>query len=321
MALGLQGIQQGVGVQPVIAYEGDFASSNPRASVLMGPGGFISGSSGLSAGRFAWATSQFQDADNAPAVLNNFGSGPVTGFVGRHQIGLITQYLASATLLSPQGFSVWAYSAGDFFVRNASASYAGPGLKVFARYTDGAAYAFAAAGTAPPGSLSLTTSTIAAATAFAGTGSISGNVLTITNSTAGQLVPGSIITGTGVATGSQVVAQLTSTAAAGALGTTGTYALSIGEQSVSSTAIAGTYGILTVGGGGSPAFGSILSGGTAAAGTQVWGQLTATTFVVSPSQAVASATLTATVGIETKWITMSGGAATEVLKMSSYPLG
>lgn len=309
--------QSQVFVQPAPGIAGDFVTSNPRASVLAGPGGLVCGPSGVTVGRFAWLSNQFVDQDNAPQILNNFGFGPVAGFVGRHQQGLITTYLAEAGMVIPQGREVTAYSAGDFFMLNSGTTYCQPLMKAYANLANGAV-SFAATGAAPT-SL-LTTSSIAAATALAATGSISGNVLTLTAVSAGLALPGSIITGTNVATGTQIVAQLTSTASLGALGTTGTYALSIGEQTIASEAIAGTYGVLTVGAG-TPISGGVLSGGTAAAGTTVWGQLTATTWVVSPSQTVASATLTEATGVETKWIAMSGGAAGEIIKCSSWALG
>ena len=46
-----------VGVQPAPAVEGDFASSNPRFSVLFGPGGAVAGPLGLVIGRFCWRSS------------------------------------------------------------------------------------------------------------------------------------------------------------------------------------------------------------------------------------------------------------------------
>jgi len=174
-----------------------------------------------------------------------------------------------------------------------------------------------AAGTAV-GSVSMTTSSIAAATALAATGSISGNVLTLTAVSAGVATPGMIITGTNVATGSQIVAQLSGTA-----GGVGTYALNIGEQTIASEAIAGTNGVLTIGGGGPPTIGSVITGGTASTSppTIVWSQLTATTWVVSPSQTVASATLAASTNIESKWIAESAGAAGELIKITSQARG
>ena len=90
------GIQSSVTVQPAPAIAGDFASANPRYTVDAGPGGLIAGPSGVTIGLFAWASFQYNDADGAPAALNNYGAGPVTGFVGRSEQGLITTYLAQS---------------------------------------------------------------------------------------------------------------------------------------------------------------------------------------------------------------------------------
>jgi hypothetical protein len=311
-----RGVQNQVGGLPAPAVSGDFASANwNRYSVLSGPGGLVAGSLGVFVGQFAWLSQQFLDPDNAAQIVNSFGNGVPDGFVARPtNPAIITTYLADATMLVNAGQPLTLASGGDYWCVNNGTTQALVGQKAYANLNNGQV-SFAATGS-PPGSLSLTTSTIAAATAFAGTGSISGNVLTITAQSAGALVPGSIITGTGVATGSQVVAQLTSTAAAGALGTTGTYALSIGEQTVASEAIAGTYGVLTVGGGGPAVPGGVLSGTGVTTGTVVWGQLSATTWVVSPSQTTASTTIAETTTVETKWFARSSGAAGELVKIS-----
>jgi hypothetical protein len=318
-----RGVQAQVNGVPAPGVAGDFASANwNRYSVLSGPGGLVSGPSGVYVGQFGWLSQQSLDPDNAAQIVNSFGSGQPDGFVSRPDSpAIITVYLADATMLIQPGSPVPLHSSGDFWVVNNGTTQALVGQKAYANLTNGQA-SFATSGT-PPGSLSLTTSTIAANTTVAAismTGSIAGNVLTVTGVTTGTLYPGTILTGpAGVATGTQVIAQLTSTAAGGALGGTGTYALSIGEQTVPSGTVVGTYGILTVGGGGPATSGGVLSGGTAAAGTTVWGQLTASTWVVSPSQTVASATLTEVTNIETKWIARSSGSAGELVKMSEIP--
>jgi hypothetical protein len=150
-----------------------------------------------------------------------------------------------------------------------------------------------------------------------GTASISGNVLTVVTSTGGTIYPGAILTGPpGVAAGSQIVSQLSGTP-----GGVGSYALNIGEQTVALGALAATNGVLTVGGGGPPISGGVLSGTGVTAGTTVWGQLTATTWVVSPSQTAASTTITETSQVETKWVAMSVGTVGELVKISSSVLG
>lgn len=308
------GFQTQVYFQPAPAVPGDFCDSNPRASVDAGPFGLVAGAAGVTIGGFGWISAAQIDTDDAPSIVNSFGSGPIAGFVHRAQQGLITTFLADASMTIPQGFPVTLMSAGGFWVKNSGSGLAVPGQKAYANFSNGLV-TFAATGSAS--TASLTTSSIAAGTAIAGTASISGNVLTVTAVSAGTIYPGAILTGpSGVASGTQVVAQLSGTS-----GGVGTYALSIPEQTVASGALAGTYGILTVGGGGPPSLGSVLSGSGVTVGTAVWQQLTNTTWVVSPSQTVTSTTITATTNVETKFIAMSSGLAGELVKISSWPLG
>jgi hypothetical protein len=211
------------------------------------------------------------------------------------------------------------HNDGEFWVKNAGSSYVGPPLlgvaqKAYASYADGS-ITFAATGAPTTGS--LTTSSIAAATAIAGTATISGNVLTVVTLTGGSVQVGAILTGpAGVASGTQIVGQLSGTANG-----VGTYALNIGEQTVPLGTLAGTYGVLTVGAGTAPVPGAVLSGSGVTAGTQVFGQLTSTTFVVSPSQTASSTTITDALNVETKFYAMSGGGAGELIKITSHLLG
>src|ERR1700738_4595455 len=87
-----------VSTQPSAAVAGDFADANPRWSVDAGHGGLIAGPNGLVIGRFAWWNASLIDPNGTPIVVNNTGSGPVTGFVHREQQGLITQYLADSSM-------------------------------------------------------------------------------------------------------------------------------------------------------------------------------------------------------------------------------
>src|ERR1044072_5841847 len=204
------------------AVEGDFASTNPRATVLAGPGGIVAGSSFI-VGRAIWLTSTFIDADGAPAVANSFGSGAIAGIAHREQQGLIQVYLQEASMLVPAGFPVTVFDAGDFWVMNNGSTQALTGMKAYANFADGK---FTAAATGSPSGASGSASSIAAST-FSVTGSIAGNVLTVTAVGSGTVVPGGTISGTGVATGTQVVSQLSGTP-----GGIGTYAVSIPEQTV-----------------------------------------------------------------------------------------
>jgi hypothetical protein len=296
---------------PSPGIEGDFSDFNPRFSVLAGPGGLVAGAAGVIVGRFAWLSQQGIDPDNAATIVNSFGYGVVPdGLVPRSgQQAIITQYLADSTMTINTGLPVWMMSGGGLWVKNNGAALATVGQKAYANFNNGAV-TFAATGS--PTTVSLTTSSIAAATAISVTGSISGNVLTVTAVSTGTIYPGAILTGTNVASGTQVVAQLTNN---GTIGGIGTYALNIAEQSVASETIGGTYGVLTVGAG-APIQGGILSGSGVTTGTVVWGQLTASTWVVSPSQTASSTTITETTNVETKWYARSSGGVGEIVKIS-----
>lgn len=312
------GFQTSVGVQPAPAVAGDFASANPRWNVLAGPGGLVAGASGLTVGRFAWLSSSGIDQDNAPTIANSFGAGPVAGFVARHQQALITTYLAESGIQIPAGFGVTVYNGGDFWAKNEGSTAAKFGDSAYANLLTGAV-SFGVAGAAATASGS--TSTVAAAT-FAVTGSISGNVLTVSAVSSGSVYPGATISGTNVAAGSQIVSQLSGTP-----GGVGTYALNITEQSVASTAVSGTYGLLTVGGtvAGTFATGGLISGTGTVAGTYITTPITgsggAGTYAVSNNTAVSSTAISATTNVQTKYVAMSAGGPGELVKITSHLLG
>lgn len=307
-----------VGTQPAPAVAGDFASANPRFSVDAGPGGLVAGAAGVAVGRFAWWSFSQLDPNDTPAVVNNFGSGPVTGFVHREQQGLITTFLAESSQVIPPGFAMTLMSGGDFWCINDGATACTVGMKAYANYADGKV-TFAA--TATPGTASGAASSIAAATnSF--TGSINDNILTVTVLSTGTIRPGTTISGTGVATGTKIVSQVS-----GTTGGVGVYTVSIPNQTVASTAISGTYGILTVGGAVVGAFGvgDTLTGTGISVTTTLTQFITGTggagTYAVDVNTVVASTAITAGLQAETKWVAMSAGLAGELIKISSQPLG
>lgn len=112
---------------PNPAVAGDFASANPRASRLAGPGAFVAGSGGCNVGLFAWA--------DANGLVTNAGSGVPSGFVHRDMQGLITTWLAEASMNIPEGLPVTLMSAGDFWAQTLTTATIGQ--KVFASNTDG----------------------------------------------------------------------------------------------------------------------------------------------------------------------------------------
>lgn len=309
--------QTSVGVQPAPAVAGDFADINPRAFVDAGPGGLVAGPSGLTIGRFAWWTPSSIDANGAPTIVSNTGFGPVTGLVPRRQQGLITAYLADAAMTIPQGFAVSLMSSGGMWVKNEGTAAAQVGQTAYANFSNGAA-TFAAASAAATASV---TGSIAASTASV-TGSISGNVLTVTAVGSGALVVGGTLSGTNVATGTQIVSQVSGTA-----GGIGVYTVSIPEQTVASTTISETYGTLTVTAvsSGTLVVGGVLSGSGVTAGTYITALGTGTggtgTYIVSPTQTASSTTVTATTNVQTKFVALSAGLPGELVKISSHLLG
>jgi hypothetical protein len=145
-------MQTAVNTQPTPAVEGDFASTNPRYTVMAGPGGLVAAPSGVTVGRFAWLLASPLDADGAPMQASNTGSGPVAGFVHREQQGLITNFLGDASMTVPVGFPVTLFESGDFWVRNNGSGANTLGQKAFASTTDGSVN-FAAAGATVTGSV------------------------------------------------------------------------------------------------------------------------------------------------------------------------
>lgn len=306
---------------------GDFASANPRSTVLAGSGALVAGQGvidgvlvdGAVVGRFGWLSYQGVDGDGAPAVVDTFGAGMPAGLVHRSQQGLITQYLAVATEYLLKGFQIELFSIVDMWVRNANASaQALPNMKAFARFRDGAVL-FAAAGASPSGGSS--TASIAAATSSV-EGSIVNNTMTVTVVNSGVVRPGTTISGTNVLTGTKIVEQLLPLQDGEALGGVGRYAVDKPNQSVASTTISGTYGIMTAGTvTGSYNVGEVISGTNVVAGTTITQQITgspgaAGTYAVSDNTVVGSTTITSADSIETEWYCKSAGLAGEVVKIA-----
>lgn len=314
----MAGFQTAVNVQPAPAVAGDFADHNPRVSVEAGPGGLVAGAAGVTVGRFAWWKPNPIDPNGAPAIVDSFGSGPVTGFVHRAQQGLITDYLAGAGMLIPKGFPITLFSAGGFWVKNDGVTNAVVGQKAYANFSDGKA-SFAATGAALTASA---TGSIEPGTSTSVTGSISGNKLTVTAVGSGALVIGGLLSGTGVATGTRVVAQDSGTA-----GGIGIYTVSIANQAAASTTITQTYGVFTAASALSGLFqvGSVLSGSGVTAGTTIVGLGTGTgglgTYIVDTTQTATSTTITGTTNVETKFTALSAGLPGELIKITSHQLG
>lgn len=315
------GVQNQVGVQPAAGIPGDFASTNPVYSVDAGPGGLVAGPNGLFAGRFAWVSNYWVDGDGAPAAANNSGFGKPQGIVPRLMEGLITHYLEQYSMFLPAGFQCTVISSADFWMKNDGATACQPGMKAYANFADGKA-TFALAGA--PATASGSASSIAAATSSF-TGSIAGNVLTVpAGGITGTIRPGTTISGTGVTTGTKIVGQI-GNGTTGLPGADGTYALSIPEQTVASTTISGTYGIMTVGGTVAGVFGvgGTISGTSVVTGTQITQLISGTggagTYAVDNNTVVSSTAITAATNVETDWWATSAGLPGEPVKVKRNP--
>lgn len=296
---------------------GDFASANPRATVLSsqsyGNAGFVAGPNGLTIGLFAWLD------PSTYRLASNTGAGAPNGFVHRAQEGLITTYLTAYGMTIPAGFDVGnIFDAGDFWVVNNGTTEATPGMKAYANNSTGVA-TFAASG-APTNAGTSTASTISAQTNGA-TGTIVDNIFTAASGLSGTLVVGTVLSGTGVASGTVITSQVSGTP-----GGLGTYTVSPRDQTVASTAITGTYGLLTVGGSvvSGYAVGQTLTNGS----TTVYGTITAlgtgtggAGTYYTQTQTVGSGTIDSQSNTETSWYCRSFGQPGDLVKISSRAMG
>jgi hypothetical protein len=310
------GFQASINVQPGLAKPGDFASTNPRMSVLAGAGGFVAGTGGVTVGRFAWT-----DTTNNSKVVNH-GTGLPRGFVANELQALITTYLAESSSVIPVGQPVSLYDQGDFWC--VSSTQALLGQKVYANYATGAIRTAATGAPLTGGSVTASVAagagsvTASIAPTYSPSGVVDKTIMTVTAVGSGSLQIGATISGSGVTTGTTITEQLTGTANG-----VGTYAVSI-PQTVASTTVTAAHGLMTVTavGSGALAVGNILSGTGVDAGTVITALGTGTggtgTYIVSSATVVSSTTVTATGDIETKWYVGSVGAAGELIKISSW---
>lgn len=299
-----------VNVVPALGVAGDFASHNPRTTVVNQQGAFVAGTSGVAVGLFAWADTTYNRS------VSNTGAGAPTGFVARAQQALITTFLADNTQVIPAGLPVTLFSAGEFFVKNSGANAVTIGQIAYANNATGAV-TFGSAGS-PPTSASVTasiavnsgsTSTIAV-NSF--TGSISGNTLTVTAVSTGGIFVGQTLSGGTAVTGYIDPATAITGFVSGTNGGIGVYTLSVNNNIVTSTTITGSGGLLTVGGTVTGTFvpGQTLTGTGVTAGTTILANVSGTggagTYGVSVAQTTASTAITASGGTLTVTAVGSG---------------
>lgn len=289
--------------EQALGQAGDFSGHNPRVSVVPPvASGFVAGPAGVTVGRFVWS--------DANGICSNTGAGAPTGFIHRQWNALITQFLGSTSYLVPAGFMLNPFSGGGFYATNSGANTTAIGMKAYANNATGAV-TFNVTGT-PPTSASVTaaiaanvvTGAIAVNTA---TGSINAQTLTVTAVGAGSVLgAGETVAGTGVATGTVILQQVS-----GTLGGVGVYTVSI-SQTVASTALTMSGGGLTVSAviSGTLAVGQSIAGTNVPAGSVITNLGTGTggvgTYVTSVSGTAASTTITASGGTMTVSVVGSG---------------
>lgn len=198
--MGTANFQTSVAVDPAPAVEGDFASANPRATLLAGTAALTAAAAGVIVGRFARAL-------NTDGTVTNGDPGAPSrlAFVHRDQPAIITGFLVGSTLVVPEGQPLALFDSGDFWARfSAGASI---GQKVYANNADGSASAAATA--TPPQGAEVTVTTVNASTS-----------ITVTAVVSGALSLGDVLTGTDIPAGAHIVAFGTGT------GGVGTYTLS-----------------------------------------------------------------------------------------------
>ncbi len=225
MAANRNGFQSVVNAQPAPAEPGDFASANPRTSVIAGAGAMKAAPAGLTVGLFAWAD---------PATLlayNVYAANRLLGFVHRENQGMITDFLGIASMLVPGGYPVTLMSRGDFW-----AFFAAPaavGEAVYAVPATGVATVTSGGNQATPFKVA---SEVLADVSF--TGVIDADGILTASAVTGVLSARQYLAGTGVNQNTQIVNQL-----GGTPGGAGTYQTTV-QDVVSSTAMTATGGKL-----------------------------------------------------------------------------
>ena len=252
----MSGFQKQVNRQQAPAVAGDFASANPRASVLAGEAGLVAGASGVTVGKFAWVASD-------GVTTYNYGTNPnaPNGFVHREQQGLITTWLAESTMTVPQGLPVVLHNEGDFFAVNAGASASTVGGAVYAKFSDGSiAVGAVQTGASVTGSMGSTCTASLGAT-FTASADTDPTRLVVTAVTGlisvGAIGTGDVASGTGITAGTTILSQVSGTS-----GGAGTYQLSATNTASSATVTCFGKVVKVTVRTGLISIGEVISGGT-----------------------------------------------------------
>lgn len=299
--------QNSVNTYNPLAVAGDFASTNPRATYDAGEAALVAGLLGVTVGKFAWVDL----ATNRIATNAASSNSQPAGFVHRDQQALITLYLGEASMVIPQGFPVTLHVSGDFFAKLTGTTPVTPGTALYANFATGDVLA----GAAPTGA----TATGSIGSTF--TATATGTSLAVTAVT-GLISIGDTIAGTGVPTGTTIVAQVS-----GTTGGAGTYTTSVVTTATAATVTSfGNVLNVTAVGSGVLNVGDSVSGTGVPANATIASQVSGATggvgvYTISvPATAYAASTaITAAGGIAlTKWTAKNFANVGELVKISTY---
>lgn len=297
------GFQNVVGSKAPLAVEGDFASTNPRASVLAVGGKLVAPAGGLRVGRFAYVNPADQSVNTA------YVSGYQIGFFARNAQALITAFLGAATMLVPVGFMVTLFAEGEFWAKFGNGATAGQVV-----------YADELTGAAQSGS---GTTSFTGSVGFTGTASFATNVMTVVTRTGNSIIQvGDVVTSATVTAGTTITAILSGLP--GAVGST--YSLSTTPGTIATQAATTTSNTLNVTAisAGSLSIGDVISGTNITTGTTITAFGTGVggvgTYLISGAQVnTASETMTVPAGnVATQYVVRSNCLAGELAIISSW---
>lgn len=207
----MTGFQRVINRELAPAVAGDFASNNPRSSVVPPvDSGYVVGDSSVRVGYFGWGANDGKVYSSLAAATT--AGGPTLGFVARplnEPSSLITAFLAESIMTLQVGMPVTLQSAGDYFIDLAAVD---PGDAIFALATTGAPSLVDDSTTEPTGYAGASQSLVNAVTAATTTIAVTTGIMTIATVSSGVVEAGQRVTGTGVPAQTYIERQISGTA-------------------------------------------------------------------------------------------------------------
>lgn len=210
----MSGFQTVIHREPAPAVQGDFASYNPRSSVIPPvENGFVSAATqALTVGFFGWgATTGLVYSSSAGA-----GANAALGFIARTPnipSSIITTFLAESVATLQDGMPVTLQSAGDYWINLGGVT---PGATIYADATTGAPTLTSNSGANPDtGFKGISTTVADAVSSNATTIDVTTGILTVAAMASGAVAIGDRVTGTGVPVQTYITGFISGTGAAG----------------------------------------------------------------------------------------------------------